>query len=303
MPNHHSTMKQQPELLDQPRRQFLKLSALGLGGAVSLSVAGLGMASLPVSAQNTTAAASIVPGLQLYTLRDLMVQSLADTLKLVAGVGYTQLEFAGYYDQSPAALKRMMDSEGLSAPSAHVPLEVMQKELDKVIEQALVVGHRYLVLPYLMDTDRKTIDQYKALAEFLNKAGEKIRSAGMQLAYHNHDFEFVKLSGQVPYDVLLNETDAQLVQMELDLYWVVKAGLSPLELFARQPGRFPLWHVKDMDKAGSFADVGKGVIDFKPIFAKAAAAGLRHAFVERDQTDNRVETIRQGFSALSRLLS
>jgi len=303
MPNHHSTMKQQPELLDQPRRQFLKLSALGLGGAVSLSVAGLGMASLPVSAQNTTAAASIVPVLQLYTLRDLMAQSVADTLKLVAGVGYTQLEFAGYYDQSPAALKRMMDSEGLSAPSAHVPLEVMQKELDKVIEQALVVGHRYLVLPYLMDTDRKTIDQYKALAEFLNKAGEKIRSAGMQLAYHNHDFEFVKLSGQVPYDVLLNETDAQLVQMELDLYWVVKAGLSPLELFARQPGRFPLWHVKDMDKAGGFADVGKGVIDFKPIFAKAEAAGLRHAFVERDQTDNRVETIRQGFSALSRLLS
>lgn len=299
MPYDHSTKKQKPELLDQQRRQFLKLSALGLG------VAGLGMASLPVSADIKTAVttAKVVPGLQLYTLRDLMAQSVTDTLKLVAGVGYTQLEFAGYYDQSPAALKRIMDSEGLTAPSAHVPLEVMQKELDKVIEQALVVGHKYLVLPYLMDTDRKTIDQYKALAEFLNKAGEKIRSAGMQLAYHNHDFEFVKLSGQVPYDVLLNETDAKLVQMELDLYWVVKAGLSPLELFARQPGRFSLWHVKDMDKAGGFADVGKGVIDFKAIFAKAEAAGLHHAFVERDQTDNRVETIRQGFSALSRLLS
>lgn len=297
MPYDHSTIKQQPELLDQQRRQFLKLSALGLG------VAGLGMASLPLSAEPTTSTAKVVPGLQLYTLRDLMAQSVADTLKLVAGVGYTQLEFAGYYDQSATQLKKIMDSEGLNAPSAHVPLDVMQKDLDKVIEQALIMGHSYLVLPYLMDTDRKTIDQYKALAAFLNKAGEKIRSAGMQLTYHNHDFEFVKLSDQVPYDVLLNETDAKLVQMELDLYWVVKAGLQPLDLFARQPGRFPLWHVKDMDKAGGFADVGKGVIDFKAIFAKADQAGLRHAFVERDQTDNRVETIRQGFSALSQLLT
>ena len=297
MPYDHSTQEQKPQLLDQQRRQFLKLSALGLG------VASLGMASLPLSAETNISAAKVVPGLQLYTLRDLMAQSVADTLKLVAGVGYTQIEFAGYYDQSPAQLKKIMDSEGLSAPSAHVPLDVMQKDLDKVIEQALVVGHTYLVLPYLMDTDRKTIDQYKALAAFLNKAGEKIQAAGMQLAYHNHDFEFIKLSGEVPYDVLLNETDAKLLQMELDLYWVVKAGLSPLDLIARQPGRFPLWHVKDMDKAGAFADVGKGVIDFKPIFAKAQAAGLRHAYVERDQTDNRVETIRQGFSALSRLLS
>lgn len=297
MPYDHSTLKKQTEMLDQQRRQFLKLSALGLG------VAGLGLSVLPLSAQTNTSVAKVVPGLQLYTLRDLMAKSVADTLKLVAGVGYTQLEFAGYYDQSATQLKKIMDSEGLSAPSAHVPLDVMQKDLDKVIEQALVMGHTYLVLPYLMDTDRKTIDQYKALAAFLNKAGEKIQAAGMQLTYHNHDFEFIKLSGEVPYDVLLNETDSKLVQMELDLYWVVKAGLSPLELFAKQPGRFPLWHVKDMDKAGGFADVGKGVIDFKPIFAKADAAGLRHAFVERDQTDNRVETIRQGFSALTKLLA
>jgi sugar phosphate isomerase/epimerase len=303
MPYDHSTSEQKPQLLDQQRRQFLKLSALGLGGAVGLGVSGLGMASMPLSAATTNSAAQVVPGLQLYTLRDLMAQSVADTLKLVAGVGYTQVEFAGYYDKSATELKKIMDSEGLSSPSCHVPLDVMQKDLDKVIEQALVVGHKYLVLPYLMDTDRKTIDQYKALAAFLNKAGEKIQAAGMQLAYHNHDFEFIKLSNQVPYDILLNETDAKLLQMELDLYWVVKAGHSPLELFARQPGRFPLWHVKDMDKAGAFADVGKGVIDFQPIFAKAKAAGLRHAFVERDQTDNRVETIRQGFSALTKLLS
>ncbi|EGM79286.1 sugar phosphate isomerase/epimerase [Rheinheimera sp. A13L] len=297
MPYDHSTFKQKPELLDQQRRQFLKLSALG--------IAGLSLASLPVSAEtNTTAApAKVVPGLQLYTLRDLMSQSVADTLKLVAGVGYTQLEFAGYFDQTPKQVKHIMDNEGLSAPSGHVPLEVMQQNLDLVIEQAQIMGHKFIVLPYLTDEQRKTLDQYKALAAFLNKAGERIQAAGMQLTYHNHDFEFFTLSGEVPYDVLLNETDARLVQMELDLYWVVKAGLNPLDLFARDPGRFPLWHVKDMDKAGGFADVGKGVIDFKPMFAKAHQAGLKHAFVERDHTDNRVETIRQGFSALSTLLA
>lgn len=297
MPYDHSTFKQKPELLDQQRRQFLKLSALG--------IAGLGLASLPISAEtNATAApAKVVPGLQLYTLRDLMSQSVADTLKLVAGVGYTQLEFAGYFDQTPKQIKHIMDNEGLNAPSGHVPLEVMQQNLDLVIEQAQIMGHKFIVLPYLTDEQRKTIDQYKALAAFLNKAGEKIQAAGMQLTYHNHDFEFFKLSGEVPYDVLLNETDTKLLQMELDLYWVVKAGLNPLDLFARDPGRFPLWHVKDMDKTGGFADVGKGVIDFKPMFAKANQAGLKHAFVERDQTDNRIETIRQGFSALSTLLA
>ena len=300
MADNNSTFRQQPQMPDKQKRQFLQLGALSLGVA-GLGMAGLGLTSLPLAATTTTA--KVVPGLQLYTLRDLMAQSVADTLKLVAGVGYTQVEFAGYFDQTAKQLKNIIDSEGLSAPSCHQPLEALQQNLDGVIEQALVMGHQYLVLPYLYEAQRQTLDQYKALAVFLNQAGERIKAAGLKLAYHNHEFEFITLSGAMPYDVLLNETDSNLVQMELDLYWVVKAGLSPLDLIARQPGRFPLWHVKDMDKAGGFADVGKGVIDFKPIFAKADAAGLRHAYVERDQTDNRVETIRQGFSALSTLLS
>lgn len=292
--SHPNRFEQQLELQDQPRRQFLKLSALTLAAA--------GLVMSPWSGAAAAETAKVVPGLQLYTLRDLMAKSVADTLKLVAGVGYTELEFAGYFDKNPKQIRQIMNSEGLTAPSAHVPLELLQNQLDNVIEQAQQMQHRYLVLPYLQEADRQTLDQYKALAAFLNQAGEKIKAAGMQLAYHNHDFEFVQLSGQTPYDILLNETDAHLLQMELDLYWVVKAGLSPLELFARQPGRFPLWHVKDMDKTSAFADVGKGVIDFKPVFAKASQAGLQHAFVERDHSDNRIETIRQGFSALTSLL-
>jgi sugar phosphate isomerase/epimerase len=295
MPHNNVFVSHSQQAFNLKRRDFLKLSALG--------VATLGLPSWPLAAHSNAAVAKVVPGLQLYTLRDLMAASVADTLKLVACVGYTQLEFAGYFDQTPKQLKNIMDSEGLSAPSCHLPLEVLQQNLDSVIEQALVMGHQYLVLPYLNETQRQTLDQYKALAAFLNKAGERIKAAGLQLAYHNHDFEFFKLSDTVPYDVLLNETDSNLVQMELDLYWAVKAGLNPIDLFARQPGRFPLWHVKDMDKAGDFADVGKGVIDFKSIFAKAGQSGLKHAFVERDQTDNRIETIRQGFNGLNSLLA
>jgi sugar phosphate isomerase/epimerase len=300
MADNNSTFRQQPQMPDKQKRQFLQLGALSLGVA-GLGMAGLGLTSLPLAATTTTA--KVVPGLQLYTLRDLMAQSVADTLKLVAGAGYTQVEFAGYFDQTAKQLKNIIDSEGLSAPSCHQPLEALQQNLDGVIEQALVMGHQYLVLPYLYEAQRQTLDQYKALAVFLNQAGERIKAAGLQLAYHNHEFEFIQLSGTMPYDVLLNETDSNLVQMELDLYWVIKAGLNPLDYIAKHPGRFPLWHVKDMDNAGDFADVGKGVIDFKPIFAKATQAGLKHAYVERDHTDNKIETIRQGFSSLSSLLT
>lgn len=287
-----STTTQAPNL---QRRDFLKHSALG--------VATLALPSWSLPAYSAPAELKIVPGLQLYTLRDLMATSVADTLKLVSGVGYTQVEFAGYFDHSARQIKSIIDGEGLSAPSCHLPLEVLQQNLDGAIEQALTVGHRYLVLPYLEEAQRQTLDQYKALAVFLNQAGERIKAAGMQLAYHNHEFEFIKLSGGIPYDVLLNETDSNLVQMELDLYWVIKAKLNPLDYIARHPGRFALWHVKDMDQAGNFADVGKGIIDFPSIFAKAGQAGLKHAYVERDHTDNKIETIRQGFNGLSALLA
>lgn len=296
----NSPFRQRTQMPDKQKRQFLQLGALSLGLA-GLGMTGLGLTSLPLQATTTTT--KIVPGLQLYTIRDLMAQSVPDTLKLVAGLGYTEVEFAGYFNQTAKQLKSIIDSEGLSAPSCHVPLELLQQNLDGVIEQALVMGHQYLVLPYLDEAQRQTLDQYKALAEFLNQAGERTKAAGLQLAYHNHEFEFIQLSGATPFDVLLNETDNNLVQMELDLYWVIKAGLNPLDYIAKHPGRFPLWHVKDMDSSGNFADVGKGVIDFKPIFAKAGQAGLRHAYVERDHTDNKIETIRQGFNSLSSLLA
>jgi len=284
--------KHQPA--DLSKRRLLKYSMLGMGAATLFSPFG--------TAQAGSAEKKIQPGLQLYTVRDLMGQSVADTLKLVAGIGYKEVEFAGYFNLKATEVRKILDSEGLTAPSAHVPLDVLQAQLDQVIEDAKTVGHRYIVLPYLTEPQRQTIDQYKSYAAFLNKAGEACKKAGLQMAYHNHDFEFQPINGQMPYDILLKETDADLVKLELDLFWTIKAGLSPLQLFERAPGRFAMWHVKDMSQKGDMVDVGTGVIDFAPILAKGELAGVQHAFIEHDNSDNRVRTIKQGFDALSKLL-
>lgn len=273
------------------RRRFLGLCA-----------AGLGLMVMPGFQANAATSTGAKVGLQLYTLRDLMAKSVPETLKLVASVGYKELEFAGYFDQSPKQIRSLLDGLGLSSPSGHVPLEMLDKEINAVIDTALEVGQRYIVLPYLSAEQRGTgIDTYQRLAEKMNKFGAACTKAGLQFAYHNHDFEFIKTDGQIPYDVLLTQTDPKHVKMELDLYWTVKAGLDPVSLFRQHPGRFPLWHVKDMDKAGNFADVGKGIIDFKSIFAQAKLAGVEHKFVERDQTDDTMRTIVQGYSAVKAL--
>ncbi|MGC4103045.1 sugar phosphate isomerase/epimerase family protein [Ferruginibacter sp.] len=146
------------------------------------------------------------------------------------------------------------------------------------------LGHSHIIIPWLKEENRKTIDQYKTLAERINKAGEICKGEGLQLAYHNHDFEFKDMNGEHGYDILLNNTDKNLVKFEMDLYWVVRAGYQPVEIFKKHPGRFPFWHVKDMDKADKTknTEVGNGTVDFKTIFASAKLAGVTHYIVEQE---------------------
>ena len=275
------------------RRQFVKLGA-----------AGAGLLMAPGFAFGQAKAETRV-GLQLYTLRDMMAVSVPAVLKLVSGVGYKELEFAGYFGHSPKEIRKIVDGEGLSAPSAHIPLDMFRKEgINKVIETALEVGHKYVVIPYLTEEQRgTTIDVYKKLAEECNKWGDACNRQGLKLAYHNHDFEFHVTDGVEPYDVLLNEVDADKMAMEMDLFWMFKANKDPLAYFAKHPGRFKLWHVKDMDKQGQFADVGTGTINFAKIFAASKQAGVEHRFVERDQTPDKLQTIQQGYKAVSKLLA
>ena len=238
-------------------------------------------------------------GIQLYTLRDEMAKSVSGTFQQLARIGYSELEFAGYFDHDAKEIRGLLDENALTAPSSHVPLELMQSELEKTIEFASVVGHRYLVVPWLAEELRQSIDQYRRLAATLNSIGEKCKAAGLNLAYHNHDFEFDMTDGEIPYDVLLSETDPDLVAMEMDIFWVTKAGQSPIQYMGDWPGRFPLCHIKDMSSDGSMVDVGDGEIDFPALFKYRDSGEFQHGFVEHDHPEDAFQTAKRGFEFLA----
>jgi sugar phosphate isomerase/epimerase len=240
-------------------------------------------------------------GLQLYTVRDAMAADPAAALAKVASIGYTAVEGATYtgsekfYGMDPAAFLSLLKANGLKMPSSHYRLgEELEKgqpvqgtllhDWDRAVADAHAAGVEYMVCAFLSQPERGNLDHFKQLADIFNKAAEKCRAAGIQFCYHNHDFEFQPQNGTFPYDILLGNTDPELVKMEMDLYWVTKAGQDPVSLFGKYPGRFALWHLKDMDNTAEkkFTEVGNGVIDFKNIFAHASQAGMKRFFVEQD---------------------
>lgn len=278
---------------DLARRRFLKLLA-GTGLVLSSGLA----------SKLAFAASGPKPGLQLFTVRDLMQKDLRGTLQLLAGLGYRELEFAGLFEQPAKVVAKWLAEFGLTAPAGHVLLKPMLEETDRVLDEAQALGHRYLVMPYLFDHERSDgLRSYQQIAEQLNQVGERCQAVGLELAYHNHDFEFAQIDDSSPYEVLLTQTDAKLVKMEIDLYWAAKMQVDVPALFKRYPGRFPLWHMKDMATDGKFADLGQGTIDFAPVVAAAGVAGLQHAFVERDTTDDLDATLKQGISGFKQIFA
>lgn len=159
-------------------------------------------------------------------------------------------------------------------------------------------------MQYLFKHERNDgLCSYQQLAQQLNHLGERCQAVGLQLAYHNHDFEFAVIDNTTPYEILLTQTDATLVKMEIDLYWAAKMQVDVPALFSRYPGRFPLWHLKDMAADGNFADLGIGSIDFTAVVKAANVAGLQHAFVERDTSDNVERTLQQGIRGLKQIFA
>ena len=272
------------------RREFIKA-----GSALSAAMLVKG----PVSSLYK----SPVIGLQLYTVRDLMEKDPTGTLAKVAAIGYNSVENATYtgslkfYGMDAATYKKVLADNGLMPTSGHYRLGqepdknggvvngTLLHAWQRAVDDAATVGIQYMVCAYLSDQERGGVDHYKQLADIFNKAAETCKKSGIQFCYHNHDFEFQVQDGVFPYDILLEKTDKDLVKMEVDLYWVKKAGQNPLALFQKHPGRFPLWHVKDMSKEASqtFAEVGNGIIDFKTIFQHKAEAGMKYFFVEQDK--------------------
>jgi sugar phosphate isomerase/epimerase len=232
-----------------------------------------------------------------------MEKDFEGTLARVAEVGYREVEFAGYYGRSASDVRAVLSLVGLTAPSSHVGLADFRRDVDAVIAMASGIGASYLVVPWLDERERKTLDDYRRIGQELNRIGEKVRAAGMRLGYHNHDFELARIDGRIPLDVLLEEADPNLLVLELDLYWAVKGGVDPVAYFAQHPGRVHLVHVKDSAGAPAHAmvDVGKGTIDFAKIFARREQAGIRHAFVEHDNPPSTAETMRASYQHLSQL--
>lgn len=261
------------------RREFIQSSAL----------AAAGLLALPSLAKAAAKGKSEV-GLQIYTLRDTIFKDPKGVLKQVADFGYKKLETFAYKDGSIfgmpfADFGKYIKDLGMKVTSGHYGIDQAKSDSwEKAVTDAKSIGQDYLVVPYLVESERKTIDDYKRVCATLNKAGEVAKKNGMKFGYHNHAFEFETLDGQLPYDVMLKELDPKLVDMEMDIFWVVNAGQDPIAYFDKHPGRFTQWHVKDMDKSDKMrnANVGSGTIDWKKIFANAKKSGMKHFYVEQE---------------------
>ena len=276
------------------RRVFIKNAAVI---SSSLSV----MSSLSTFDMNTTSLPSEI-GLQLWTVRDAMKKDPVGTLKLIKDAGYTHVECAGYeagkyYGFTVKQFANILNRIGLKMISSHTLIgqhapqqkNTMINNWEAACADAAEIGQSYIVCAYLFDFERKGIDDYKKHAELFNRCGEIAKQYKIQLAYHNHDFEFLNLDGEIPFDVLLAETEKDLLHFELDLYWIKKAGKDTEAYFLKAPGRYPLWHVKDMDNSPEqyFTEVGRGIIDWKKMFGFAELAGLKQFYVEQDDCKGR----------------
>jgi sugar phosphate isomerase/epimerase len=262
------------------RRQFIQTLSLGTAGLYTNHLIAGDYFKEPL-------------GLQLYTIRNAISKDLEGSLERISSLGYKNLEVFGYngkyFGKTAAEFKTILSNTGLKVISSHHNTGLATKAngtltvgWEKAIEDNHAIGAEYMVCAYLFPNER-TSEIYKSMPELLDKSGTATKAAGIQFAYHNHDFEFEPLGDSTVLDYFLTNTSKDLVKMELDLYWISKTGNDPVKYFEKYPKRFPLWHVKDM-AAGTkeITEVGNGTIDFDRIFAAKKKAGLKHWFVEQD---------------------
>uniref|UniRef100_UPI003216F8CC sugar phosphate isomerase/epimerase family protein n=1 Tax=uncultured Draconibacterium sp. TaxID=1573823 RepID=UPI003216F8CC len=277
------------------RREFLKISTAGALGAMALG---------PMACTSSVAAkAGPGVGLQLYTIRDAIAADLLGSLKKVSDLGFKFVELASYsdgkfYGMSPKEFKKVITDLGMEIKSSHTSVEaegITIESAKKMADAHAEMDVEYCVQPWIEEVDRN-IETYKRMIAEWNKVGEIMKNVGIQFGYHNHNFEFKPTDGIVPYfDIFMKEMDADLITMELDLYWATKAGQDPVEMFKKYPGRFQLLHFKDgSEKNGPYYDVikdditsvGSGYIDFNRIYAARETAGMKYMFVEDDNQGN-----------------
>ncbi|PZX58238.1 sugar phosphate isomerase/epimerase [Algoriphagus ratkowskyi] len=268
------------------RRDFIKQTGL------ALSVASFGMSSYTFPKVN-----SYKMGLQLFTIRAPMAQDPKLSLKTIAGFGYQDTETYGYdgekqafYGMPATDFKKVLEDNSLISTSGHYDFikyfngstEELLRYTDQSIEGAHALGQKYITWPWL-DPESRSIEKFKILTDKLNEIGERVNKAGLGFAYHNHNFEFIEQNGEIGYDIILQNTDPELVKLQIDLYWVAHSSpYTAHELFMKAPGRFVMWHIKDMDKVNrDYTEMGNGSIDYTKILPDASLSGMEFYYIEQ----------------------
>lgn len=283
-------------------------------------------------------------GVALFTIPHLLDQDFAGTMRLLATIGYKEVEFfgpysfsvpkthdrwqpvaaalglqqTGYYGLTSQQVKEILDRNGLSSPSMHIDLDTLRERMDDVAEAAHVLSQRYVGIAAIPAEERRTLDDYKRIADEFNQIGARAAELGLHFFYHNHGYGLTELEGEIPFNVILERTDPQLVDLQLDIYWATAGGADPVAYLATYPGRFRLLHIKDMSEPVRFAgdggnpeqwmalfpyiaDAGDGVLDLSTILSQAVRSGAHHFLVERDLTPNPVETLLKSYQHLAAL--
>ncbi|MEQ9443423.1 MAG: sugar phosphate isomerase/epimerase [Cyclobacteriaceae bacterium] len=314
---------------DQRRKFFKQAGALALGSIL------LPSCSSPQNQQSNNGAASqpsppkgdISPiGVQLYSVRDVIEGDLQGTLQQLANMGYQEVEsYPGqqgghYFGMEPQAFSSMLQDMGMKLVSGHIATgnrsgdnqqtttpwqqATLLSGFDAFVEKAAESGQTYVTCSWMDESLRQTPDDLKSTAELFNQIGQRCKDVGLQFAYHNHAFEYEKVGDSMIYGFMLENTDPDLVQWELDMYWVVAGGQNPVEYLQKYPNRFPLGHVKDMDKQDHErnTELGKGSIDYTRILKVAKEQGMKHFLVEQETyTSSSIESVKEDYEYLSQL--
>ena len=289
------------------RRNFIKTSTYVAAGSVLLGTASCS----PESKKQETKEALPPPpkkmevGIQVYSVRNQLKEDFEGTMKKVAEIGYKTIEgyglgldglFLGKY--TAADYKKIVTDLGMKLIATHCGYFTAE-DAPKMIEASKAAGLEYLVVPGLPGKLRESADSYKSVAETFNKVGEQCTAAGIKFGYHNHASEFEVTDGQLPMDILIGETEKNLVEFEADLFWIVKANHNPIDLIKKYPGRISLFHVKDANQEKEGETVGKGIIDFKSIFEIGKKSGLKYYFIEDERTDDPFANIKADYDYMS----
>jgi sugar phosphate isomerase/epimerase len=321
------------------RRDFLRAAAATAAGA-----AGLLTSSEDGAARTTRTARLDRLGVELFTVPKLLERDFAGTMKLIAEFGYKEVEFygpysfslpaaqerwkalgpslgftgSGFFGRTPKQVREILDRHGLAAPAMHVDLGTLRTRLNEVGEAAHVLGVRYAGISSIPQENRRTLDDYKRIADEFNEIGRRAAPLGFQFLYHNHGYGQHEMDGQIPFKVVLERTDPKLVTMEMDIYWTVAGGGDPVAYLDAYPNHFRLMHVKDMAKRVRFSGdggdpsqwealfpymttAGSGVLDLRAILSHATRSGVQHFLVEQDRAPNAAQALRKSYRYLSTL--